>query len=239
MEGNGENKDLREIQGILISLKESLLVLESALKMIPSKEELDLNKSDIFISIPSNIMKLKDYLKETVGLINMYLPITYQRLYALFMLNDEESKNNLCKFDLEDVTICLEDILKTLEIIEKYIGSKNMELDIPKFVDYDYKESYNVDSYLNNAYKSEKSTVINNYLQRFKVLTEMISSINSISKEDLKLYYQLKEEIKNLDNNPISVAKIQFHFMNLERKLKLNKSNRYKYLLEKEKRNKI
>lgn len=241
------NLMLSEIEDILESLKESLLVLEAGLEMIDSKGTVILNNNDMFLSIPNNIISLKPYLSMKIGKINAFLTIMYQRLYALFMINDFEAKDRLSKYDLKDVSLCLKDVLKSISVIINTEGYKNgtVELDILNFVNYDYRDKYdykeqipsdNID--IKPPKKSDNTN--NDFAQRFKVLTQMLKDIKSVSKEDLKLYYQIKDEINKLNNNPLNIAKIRFHFISLERKYNLNKSNRYKYLIEKEKkRNKM
>lgn len=247
MDINKRNMVLSEIEDILKSLKESLLVLEAGLEMIDKRDTVLLKNNDTFLSIPNNIISLKPYLGMKIGKINVFITVAYQRLYALFMINDFESKDELSKYDLKDVSICLSDVLKSLSVIANTPGYNlgSDDLDIPDFVNYDYRK---IDEH-NKAIPTEKveKTIIgerkidnNNYKARFKVLTQMLKNIENISKEDLKLYYQIKDEINNLNNNPLNIAKLQFHFISLERKYNLNKSNGYKYLIEKEKkRNKI
>lgn len=240
------NLMLSEIENILESLKESLLVLEAGLEMIDSKGTVILNNNDTFLSIPNNIISLKPYLSMKIGKINAFLTIMYQRLYALFMINDFEAKDRLSKFDLKDVSLCLKDVLKSISVIINTEGYKKrtIELDIPNFVNYDYrdKDDYKeeISSKDDDINLPKKIDNNNDFVLRFKVLTQMLKDIKSVSKEDLKLYYQIKDEINKLNNNPLNIAKIKFHFISLERKYNLNKSNRYKYLIEKEKkRNKM
>ena len=55
------NKKLTEIEDILNSIKESLLILQAGLEMIAPKEKIVLNNNDIFKSITTNIHNLKPY----------------------------------------------------------------------------------------------------------------------------------------------------------------------------------
>ena len=247
MEIDKRNIVLSEIEVILESIKESLLVLEAGLEMIDKNNTVLLKNNDTFLSIPDNIISLKSYLGMKIGKINMFITVAYQRLYALFMINDFESKEELSKYDLKDVSVCLSDVIKSLSIIANTPGYNvgSEDLDIPDFVNYDYREKYDHNKDIPNEYvertgKEESTVDDKGYIARFKVLTQMLKKIENISKEDLKLYYQIKDEISKVNNNPLSIAKLQFHFISLERKYNLNKSNRYKYLIEKEKkRNKM
>ena len=145
MEIDKRNIVLSEIEVILESLKESLLVLEAGLEMIDKNNTVLLKNNDTFLSIPDNIISLKSYLGMKIGKINMFITVAYQRLYALFMINDFESKEELSKYDLKDVSVCLSDVIKSLSIIANTPGYNvgSEDLDIPDFVNYDYREKYN------------------------------------------------------------------------------------------------
>ena len=73
MDINKRNMVLSEIEDILKSLKESLLVLEAGLEMIDKRDTVLLKNNDTFLSIPNNIISLKPYLGMKIGKINVFV----------------------------------------------------------------------------------------------------------------------------------------------------------------------
>ena len=174
--------------------KESLLILQAGLAMIAPKEKIVLNNNDIFKSITTNIHNLKPYLISNLGEINMYLSITFQRLETLFIENETKSRNEFSKYDLESVSVSLEDVLKSLDVISNtvgYVRNDGEELDIPNFVNYDFRglyEDIDIPVKPKRFFSTSSESV---YLKKFKKLTEVLRRREKISKEDLKLYYRI------------------------------------------------
>lgn len=213
------NKKLTEIEDILNSIKESLLILQAGLEMIAPKEKIVLNNNDIFKSITINIHNLKPYLISNLGEINMYLSITFQRLETLFIENETKSRNEFSKYDLESVSVSLEDVLKSLDVISNtvgYVRNDGEELDIPNFVNYDFRglyEDIDIPVKPKRFFSTSSESV---YLEKFKKLTEVLRRREKISKEDLKLYYRIKSEILKLGSNTANIKQLKSGLINLE-----------------------
>ena len=166
-----------------------------------------------------------------------------------FIITDEEKLNEV-KEDIDSSISYLDDIIKDNELKKR--KSDDVRIDIPlddmpilKKEENPYEEVIDVEPFVNIPYEESRAEEISpeiikleEYLKKFDILKARLKEkgkYNSLDVKEVQLYNKLESELINLKEGKrkrINI-KIRFYFRKLEKKLKLDKDNYYKYLVKK------
>lgn len=184
-------------------------------------------KKDIETNNYINVLNSKE-LKKVIG---------YDETNTIIELNDtidlldEIIKENETKKKDNNIDISVED----MPIFPKAKNPYEDDIEVDEFVNIPYEESRKKDI--------QQHKNVDKYLERFEILKKRLKEkgkYTSLSVKELSLYNKLESELINLKRKRTKKIrfKVRVYFNKLEKKLKLNKDNYYKYLVKKQSKTK-
>ena len=184
-------------------------------------------KKDIETNNYTSVLNSKE-LKKVIG---------YDETNTIIELNDtidlldEIIKENETKKKDNNIDISVED----MPIFPKEKNPYEDDIEVDEFVNIPYEESRKKDI--------QQHKNVDKYLERFEILKKRLKEkgkYTSLSVKELSLYNKLESELINLKRKRTKKIrfKVRIYFNKLEKKLKLNKDNYYKYLVKKQSKTK-